>query len=109
MVKMQWQRSRRYGMPVTLMDDLTAIEADKAADALQAAYFRRSLCNERAHLLAEISKRRDDIADRAERGNTQALQRLGSTLRSTEAQVRYVDRLIARLDHRFATPLAGRD
>jgi hypothetical protein len=87
---------------VALIDDPATVEAAEAADALQAAYFRRSLCNERAHLLAEISKRRDDIATRAKRGSTYGMDRLGSHLRSVEAQVRYVDGLIARLEHRFA-------
>jgi hypothetical protein len=50
---------------VTLNDDEAAAEA---ADALQAAYFRRSLCDERALLLAEISKRRYEITKRTDRG-----------------------------------------
>jgi hypothetical protein len=91
------------------MDDSAAAEAAEAADVLQAAYFRRSLIDERAHLLAEVAKRRDNIAARVEHGRTQATARLGSQLRSVEAQVRYVDRLIARLDHRFATHLGGSD
>jgi hypothetical protein len=82
-IKMQGHR-----VTVTLMNDPAAAEAADVADALQAAYFRRSLCDERAHLLAEISKRRDDIATRAERGSTYARHRLGSHLRSAEAQVR---------------------
>jgi len=81
----------------------TARVQELAADALQAAYFRRSLCDERAQLLAEICKGRDDLTKRTDRGNTHAFHRLGSRLRSVEAQVRYLDRLIARLDHRFAT------
>lgn len=90
---------------MTLNDDEAANEA---ADALQAAYFRRSLCDERAHLLAEISKQRDDIIERADEGSTHAIHRLGSHLRSVEAQVRYLDHLIARLDHRFANRTDGR-
>jgi hypothetical protein len=68
----------------------------KAADALQAAYFRRSLCDERTQLLVEISKRRGDITGRTDRGGTHAIDRRGSHLCSVEAQVRYLDRLIAR-------------
>jgi UDP-N-acetylmuramate-alanine ligase len=101
---MQGHRQRRYGTPVTLMDDPTATEA---ADALQAAYFRRSLIDERAHLLAEVTKRRDNIAARGERGDTKTTARLGTQLRSVEAQVRYLGRLIAWLDHRFATQLSS--
>ena len=88
----------RYLTAVTLAND----EASKAADAKQAAYLRASLCDERAHLVAEVSHRQADIARRTERGSTHALNRLGSQLRSAEAEVRYVDRLIARLEHRFA-------
>jgi hypothetical protein len=86
---------------------------DSAETALDsqpiAAYFRRSLCDERAHLLAEISKRRDDITKRADRSSTHARHRLGSHLRSVEAQARYVDQLIARLDQRFANQTDGHD
>jgi hypothetical protein len=100
-----WYRSG-YGTPVTLLDDEAAA---KAADTLQAAYFRTSLCNERAHLLAEISKRRNEIARRTERGSTYAIDRLRSHLRSVEVQVRYLDGLIARLDRRFAGCTLDRD
>jgi hypothetical protein len=91
---------------VTLLDDEAAAEA---ADTLQAAYFRTSLCEERGHLLAEIAKRRDEITKRTERGSTYAIDRLRSHLRSVEAQVRYLDGLIARLDHRFAGCRLDRD
>jgi len=50
-----------YGTPLTLI-------GDKAADALQAAYFLGSLCAERAQLLAEIFKPGDNIAKRPDRG-----------------------------------------
>ena len=53
-----------YGTPVTLIGDKAAAEA---VDALQAAYFRRSLCAERAQLLAEICTRGDNIAKRTDR------------------------------------------
>jgi len=84
-----------YGTPLTLI-------GDKAADALQAAYFLGSLCAERAQLLAEICKRGDNIAKRTDRGSASATHRLGSYARNAEAQVRFLDRLIIRLDHRFA-------
>ena len=88
-----------YRTPVTLIDDKAAAEA---ADALQPAYFRRSLCAERAQLLVEICKRGENIAKRIDRGSASVTHRLGSYVRSAEAQMRYLDRLIARLDHRFA-------
>ena len=84
---------------MTLLDDQGAANAD----ARQAAYFRRSLCDERAHLCSEIAERRDDIDRRQERGYAHPAQRLGSQLRSAESQLRYLDRLIARLDHRFGS------
>jgi hypothetical protein len=52
--------------------------------------------------------RRADIAIRTEVGRTYAIDRLGSQLRSAEAQVRYLDRLIGRLEHRFAGHLDDR-
>jgi hypothetical protein len=101
---MQGAHRRRYGTAVTLIHEEAA---STAADVLQAAYFRRWLCAERKQLVAEVSKRRDAIAERTERGSTSAMHRLGSSLRSAEAQVRYVDRLIARLEHRFAFQADG--
>ncbi|MDT5117157.1 MAG: hypothetical protein QOE30_2896 [Mycobacterium sp.] len=71
------------------------------ADALQAAYLRKSLCDERAHLCSEIAERRDYIDRRTGRVTSHTNQRLGSRPRSAESQLRYIDRLIARLDHRF--------
>jgi hypothetical protein len=52
--------------------------------------------------------RRADIATRTQDGRTYAIDRLGSQLRSADAQVRYLDRLIARLEHRFAGHLDQR-
>jgi hypothetical protein len=52
--------------------------------------------------------RRADIAMRTEDARTYAIGRLGSQLRSAEAQVRYLDRLIRRLEHRFAGHLDDR-
>jgi hypothetical protein len=82
---------------------------DKAADAMQAAYLRRSLCDERAKLCSEIAERRDYIDRRHEHSRSNTAQRLGSQLRSTESQLRYLDRLIARLDHRFGGARSDRD
>jgi hypothetical protein len=68
-----------------------------AADAMQAAHFRESLVAERAHLLDSIVKRRA-IIDRRTNAN-----HLRSQARSAEAEVRYIDRLIERLDRRFSS------
>jgi hypothetical protein len=59
-------------------------------------------------VLAELSKRRADIAMRTEDGRTYAIERLGSQLRSAEAQVHYLDRLIGRREHRVADHLNER-
>jgi len=91
---------------MTLIDDHAAAEA---ADTMQAAYFRRSLCDERAQLCSEIAERRDHIDRRHEHSRSHTAQRLGSRLRSAESQLRYLDRLIARLDHRFGAPSSDRD
>jgi hypothetical protein len=91
---------------MTLIDDHAAAQG---ADLMQAAYFRRSLCDERAQLCSEIAERRDYIDRRHERSHSDTAQRLGSHLRSAEAQLRYLDRLIARLDHRFGGPSSDRD
>jgi len=82
---------------------------DKAADAMQAACFRSSLCDERAKLCSEIAERRDYIDRRHEHSRSNTARRLGSQLRSAESQLRYLDRLIARLDHRFGGQLSFRD
>jgi hypothetical protein len=87
---------------MTLVDGHAAAQA---ADAMQAAYFRRSLCDERVELCAEIAKRREDIGRRV----PHSTHRLGTRLRSAEAQLRYLDRLIARLDQRFGAHLSRHD
>jgi hypothetical protein len=90
---------------MTPIDDEAAAQA---ADTMQAAYFRRSLCDERAQLCSEIAERRDYIDRRAGRVTSHTHQRLGSRLRSVESQLRYLDRLIARLDCRFGPPSGDR-
>lgn len=72
------------------------------ADAMQAAYFRGFLQDERRHLLAEIAKREAEVMKRVEAGQLSALGRLRTQTRAVEAELRYVDRLIQRLAGRFA-------
>lgn len=86
---------------MTLIDDSAAAHA---ADAMQAAYLRSSLCDEKAQLCCEIAARRAYIDQRHGHSRSGTAQRLGSQLRSAESQLRYFDRLIARLDHRFGGP-----
>lgn len=77
---------------MTLIDD----QAARAADARQAAYFRAELDAERQHLLDGIVARRALIERRTQNS------RLRTEVHSAEAEVRYLGRLIARLDERFA-------
>ena len=74
-----------------------------AADAEQAAYLRESLDDERQQLLDGILKRRPLINRRAD------ASQLRSAVHSAEAEVRYLDRLIERLDRRFASHWRDRD
>lgn len=85
-----------YCTAVALADDAAAA---KVADVQQAAYFRTSLNDERLRLIAEIDKRRDYIAKRDR--TTAVTARLRADLRSVEAELFYVDGLIARLNRRF--------
>jgi hypothetical protein len=79
-----------------------AREADAAADAIQAAYFRECLDDERRQRVGQIRKRQAEVTKRTEAGQLSSVGRLRSQLRSVEAEVRYLDRLIERLDRRFA-------
>ncbi len=76
------------------MDDVAAAVA---ADAMQAAHFRVSLAAERDQLLASIVKRRA-IIDRRTNAN-----HMRSQVRTAEAEVRQLNRLIERLDRRFSS------
>jgi hypothetical protein len=78
-------------MPVTLTDD----HAAKSADAHQAAYFRAELEAVRRVLIAECRNRRALINRPNDEGGSDP------SLMSAEAEVRHLDRLIARLDSRF--------
>jgi acyl-CoA reductase-like NAD-dependent aldehyde dehydrogenase len=89
---------------MTRIDDAAAAQV---ADAMQAAYFRRSLSDEREQLCSEIADATTSTGVTTAAAAT--AQRLGSHLRSAESQVHYLDRLIARLDHRFGDQLTERD
>jgi hypothetical protein len=76
---------------------------DREADARQAAYFRNELQAERRQLLDGILKRRAIIERRASSSG------LRTQVHAAELEVRRLDRLIARLDHRFPPEqVAGR-
>ena len=83
---------RRRVCPVTITDDQA-----RGADAQQAAYFRAELDAERSLLLTQIGKRRA-LIDRP----SDASRRQRASVNSVEAEIRYLDSLIARLDRRFS-------
>lgn len=80
-----------YVGPVTINDDRV-----RAADFQQAAYFRAELVIERGLILSEIGKRRA-LIDRP----SDASRRQRASVKSAEAELRYLDNLIAVLDRRF--------
>ena len=67
-----------------------------AANARQGAYFRAELVSQRDQLEDTITKRRALIERRAWASNLRA------DVHNAEIEVRILDRMIARLDHRFA-------
>lgn len=69
--------------------------AYRAADAQQAALFRAALCDERDYISDAILKRRALIERRA------YASRVRADAHSAEAQVRFLDRLIAQIDRRY--------
>jgi hypothetical protein len=69
---------------------------------MQAVYFRSSLTEERQGLLLDIARRSAEITRRTHSGQVSAVGRLRSQIRSAEAELRYLDGLIDRLDSRFA-------
>lgn len=91
----------RYGAPMTAahVDDAGFV---MAADALQAAYFRGTLADDREQIAGRAAKHRDELARRLELGATSGTAHLRSQVRSLQAELHYLDRLIAKLDHRFA-------
>jgi hypothetical protein len=106
--KVKMHAPRRLGT-VRAMTIIGDHDAAQVADAMQAAHLRNSLCRERAQLSSQIAQRRDHIDRRHEHSRSHTAQRLGSQLRSAESQLRYLDRLIARLDHRFGGQLTDCD
>lgn len=71
-------------------------EAAWAGNARQGAYFRAELVAQRDQLEDTITKRRALIERRSWASNLRA------DVRDAETEVRILDRMIARLDHRFA-------
>ena len=80
-----------------------------AADAMQAAYFRGTLADEREHIGGQVAKHREELGRRLATASMSGIPHLRSQVRSLEAELRYLDGLIARLDRRFAALWAARD
>lgn len=83
-----------YGAAVLFDGDAAAA---RAADARQGAYFRAELVTRRDGLQELIVKRRAVIERRSYSSNLRA------QVHAAEAEVRQLDRLIARLDRRFSS------
>ena len=82
---------------------LDGTAAPLSADAAQAAHFRALLVFQRQQLLEGMLDRRR-IDDSSAAGS-----RLPLSVHHAEVEVRYLDRLIERLDRRFEDHWQGRD
>jgi hypothetical protein len=74
----------------------------EASDALQAAYFRGALSDQRALLAAEIAKQTRNLGCLSSRTDSLAISRLRRQIRANEATHRDLDRMIAAIDRRFS-------
>jgi hypothetical protein len=75
---------------------------------MQAAYFRGCLADEREEVAAHAAKQRAEMASRLRADHLSSMRRMRAQVRSLEAELRYLDGLIAKLDRRFATLWATR-
>jgi hypothetical protein len=80
-----------------------------AADAMQAAYFRGTLADEREQIAEHVATCRNELAQCLTTGSRSAIPHLRSQVQTMEAELRYLDELIAGLDRRFADLWATRD
>lgn len=72
-----------------------------SADALQAIYFRIALADERERIARIVADSRDELARLIAVGMTPGTQGPRSRVHALEAELRYLDGLIAGLDRRF--------
>jgi hypothetical protein len=70
-----------------------------AADAMQAAYFRAYLDGQRRQLVADMAKHAAELADARD---ALTIERLRAQLRTVQSERQHVEKLIDRLDGRFA-------
>lgn len=74
----------------------------EVSDALQAAYFRGALADQRALLAAEIATQTRKLGFLSTKTDSLAITRLRRQLRASEAQHRDLDRMIEAIDRRFS-------
>ena len=84
--------------------DVHGADAIAPGDALQAANFRKALFEERLRIVDHAAKHRDELARRLDIGTISGVAHLRSQVRSLEAELRYLDGLVAKLDRRFTGP-----
>jgi hypothetical protein len=75
---------------------------------MQAAYFRGCLADERELVAAHAAKQRAEMASRLQAHRLSSMRRMQAQVRSLEAELRYLDGLIAKLDRRFAALWSAR-
>jgi hypothetical protein len=75
---------------------------------MQAAYFRGCLADEREEVAAHAAKQRAEMASRLQTDRLSSMRRMQAQVRSLEAELRYLDGLIAKLDRRFAALWSAR-
>lgn len=79
-----------------------------ASNALQAAYFRGALADQRALLRAEIARQNRTLGSMSTKSDALAISRLRREIRGNEVECRDLDRMISALDQRFAEAWASR-
>ena len=75
--------------------------SSRAADTLQATYFRAILADQRTIIAADLVACRAAFAERVQSENLYALSRLRRELRMKETEQRTLDRMMLALEYRF--------
>jgi hypothetical protein len=74
----------------------------RASDAMQAAYFRGALADQRALVAAEVGRQAEALNSLTTKTDAIVISRLRRDIRISEAECRELDRMIDALDRRFA-------
>jgi hypothetical protein len=83
------------------------VGATRAADASQAAYFRRLLADQREETVSDLERSRTRLRECMEGEQVvglRAMARMRFDVRELKAKKTELDRLIAALDRRFSAP-----